>query len=361
MDLNVIQFNKIDALKQQINTELALRPFDVSSVTSKIAYVKGGFNLTNAKVLSGPPFAPGVGNQIIWPVPFFSNMDKRRSGYEEVAHSPPEMINFQLIVSEWAPDGEMIQRGTQVSDLYGIFANNFQNILNMGQATVETHMADLLGYGESATLSTKYGIGGGNTSYDNLPYFHGAHLINPNHPEMGNFPNYFPSTNLDRSGLTTMLQFLEATPNSDGQIVTLPGKNVIVVSTQDQYDRAAVYLHGTTRVGGTTTNVAGSPVGVGGSESNGALQGRADLVMLPSLLNYNKNASGVAKGWYGFRVSAPHCGVCIAIVEPPQLYIEGLSPNDTSRVTRNVIKYGRRGFWGHGYLWPQMGAKAIEQ
>ena len=46
--------------------------------------------------------------------------------------------------------------------------------------------------------------------------------------------------------------------------------------------------------------------------------------------------------------------------KPAADYIEGLNINEHTRVTRTLIRYGWRGFWGHGYLWPQLGLKFIE-
>jgi hypothetical protein len=358
IDLNVIEFNRIDAYVQQINTDLAQRPIAPSTVTRQIAYVNGGIKIDDkqqASTMIGGRF----GREVIYPVPMFGNMDEARNPYEEVPHTPPELVNHKVIVREWAPKGEIMPRGTAIADIYGILQNQLPNIMALGQAVIETHTADLLGFGESATISTIYGIGGGNIVYDNLPFFSPGHLPNPNRPGVGvPFSNFFNGMNLDRAGLARMLDFLEATQMPDGQIVTLPGRNIIVVSTEDQLDRASVLLHGTQRVGGAVISVAGVPTGVGGSESN-QLIGRADVVKLPALQRYNV-VGGVAKGWYGFRVSGKHCGITVAVVEALNAYIEGLDPNSFGRVTRNVTRYGRRGHWGHGYLWPQMAGKAIE-
>lgn len=349
LDFNVTQFNKINALVQQINTDLAKRPVAATTVTRNIAWVMSNvaFNPNQGK-------KAGIGKEIIFPVPFFGNKDKPRSGYEEIVHTAPEMVNLKCVVSEWAPDGEMIARGTQVADLYGIFLEQLPMIVEMGQNTIETHTADLLGFGQSATVSTVEGIGGGLTDYDGLAHFATNKLINPNRSALGTFSNYDGALKLDRAGLTQVLDFLEATPGPDGQITTLPGKNIVVVSNEDQLDRAAALLHGTQRVGGTVISVAGAPVGVGGTEHN-SLIGRADLVKLPALRNYDGG-----KGWYAFRVSGNHAGVIVAMVQPPTAYVTGLSENDESAVTRHVVKYGRKGFWGHGYGWPQLSYKAIE-
>lgn len=344
---NVIQFTKINAYFQQINTSLAQRPLQATKVTEEIAYVVGSLNSAMGKEVK---FSEGVGREIIFPLPMFGNMDKRRNGYEEIGYTKPETTNFKLVISEFAPDGEAISRGTQIADLYGIFTQQIPTIVDMGQATIETHTADLLGFGQSATVSTVFGIGGGNTDYDGLPHFSTAKRTNPNRTLASNntFANYNGALDLDRGGLVTVLDALEAFPAPDGQIVTLPGTNVIVVSTEDQFDRASVLLNGTIRATAVGTGAA--------SESNGALVGRAKLVKLPALRNYDSG-----KGWYGFRVCGNHRGVLFGVAEPPHAYVEGLAENEHCRVTKNVIRYGRRGFWGHGYGWPQLSYKAIEK
>lgn len=350
---SVIAFNKITAYFQQVNTSLAQRPLQATKVTEEIAYVLGGLN---AKMGREVKFSEGVGREIVFPLPMFGNMDKRRSGYEEIGFTKPEVCNFKLVLSEFAPDGEAISRGTQIADLYGIFKQQIPTIVDMGQATIETHTADLLGFGESATASTVFGIGGGNTDYDGAPHFAVGKRTNPNRVLATNntFDNYDGALKLDRNGLVTVLDKLEAFPAPDGQIVTLPGRNVIVVSNEDQLERAQVLLRGTDRVGGTVISVGGAPVGVGGTESN-QLKGRAEVFKLPALRNFNGG-----KGWYAFRVCGNHTGILVGIAEPPHAYVEGLSENEGCRVTKNVVRYGRRGFWGHGYGWPQLSFKAIE-
>lgn len=333
MDLAVIQFNKVDALKQEINTQLLLRPVARGTVTSELAWVRNAAS----------------GGETIFPLSFFANTAKKRSPYEEVDHTPPEECNFSAPMNEWAPDGEVIPRGTQVADLYGVFNNKLPTIVTQAQNEYEFHTAELLGFGHSATLGP-LGIGGGITAYDGLPYFNSGKLVNPNRPWLGTFNNYRTSVKLDRAGLRQAFQFLDGIKGPDGRVMRMPGRLVVVVSNEDQLDAASEELF--TKIRARAVGAAGAA----GVDNTPNVQGRADLLKLPDLLDFDGG-----KAWYVFKiVSSEHRPICVNLNEAPQTYIEGLNINEHSRVVRNLIKYGWRGFWGHGYLWPQLAIKFVE-
>jgi len=333
LDLAATIFNKLDLLKQEVNKQLMVRPVARGTVAQQACWVRTNF----------------AGGETIFPVGFWSQTAKKRSPYEEVEHVPPELVNFSCPVWEWAPDGEVIPRGTQVADLYGLFEDRLPQIVVQAQNEYEWHLAELLGFGHLSTLGP-LGIGGGNTAYDGTPHFGVNKPANPNRPLIGNFTNFNNALRLERQGLIKAFQMLEGVPGPDGRPLRMPGELLVIVSNEDQYDRAAAELF---------TKIRAVPIGAAagaGVDNTPNVQGRAGLVKLPDLNSFDNG-----KGWYVIKlVSAEHRPFVINLKEAPSTYIEGLSPNEHSRVTRNLIRYGWRGFWGMGYLWPQLSFKALE-
>lgn len=333
MDITAITFNKIDALRQEVNTQLMQRPVARGTVAQQLCWLRTNF----------------AGGETIFPVSFWSQVAKKRSPFEEVQHVPPELVNFFCSLFEWAPDGQIIPRGTQLADLYGLFENQLPQIVIQAQNEYEFHLAELLGFGQSAVLGP-LGIGGGLTTYDGLVHYSTTKLVNPNRPGLGVFANFDGALTLNRAGLVSAFNFLDQVKGPDGRVLRMPGELVVVVSNEDQYDRAAAELF---------TKIRAIPVGAvaaGSIDNTPNVQGRAGLLKLPDLQDYDGG-----KGWYVAKiVSAEHRPFVLNLKEAPATYIEGLSANDHSRVTRNLIRYGWRGFWGMGYLWPQLSFKAIE-
>lgn len=334
MDLSITEFNRIAALRQEINTDLMQMPVSLSTVSRQIAWVRSNM----------------AGGETKFPVKFWSQVAKKRSPYEEVQHVPPEFVNFSCGLDEWAPDGEVIPRGTQIADLYNLLAGSLPQIVAAAQNEYEAHLAELLGYGDQ-TGKGPLGVGGGATEYDALAHFHTAKLLNPNKPGVGTFRNLYTNTRLDRAGLIKAFQLLDGVKGPNGRPLRMPGQLLVVVSTEDQYDRAAAELF---------SKMQARPIGANAGaaiDNTPNVQGRAGLVKLTDLQDMDSG-----KGWYVVKVvSGMHRPFVLNLKEAPQTYIEGLSQNEHSRVTRNLIRYGWRGFWGMGYLWPQLSMKFIER
>lgn len=344
LEISAIQFNKIEQLRTDVNLQLNKRPIARGTVTEGLAWRRNGVK----------------GGKTIFPVRFFSNRAKKRNPYEEVKATAQELVNFSHQIDEFAPDAEALPRGTQIADLYGIFDENLPTILAQAANEYDWHLANFLGYGQSSVVVvTPDGLEvGGPQDYDNLPFFHTAKLINPNRAAVGTFSNYEAAMDLDKKGLLTAFQKLDSVKGPDGKVMRMPGKLLVVVSNEEQYDAASNLLFGAMRaasVGNAAATEPNSEAQDDGDSQGGGLRGRAALVKLPDLADFDGG-----KGWYVFKIcSAEYRPIVCGIAEAPQIYIEGISPNETSRVTRNIIRYGYRGFWGFGYLWPQLAFKAI--
>lgn len=334
MDLSIVEFNRIDALRTEINTDLMSMPVSLSTVSRLICWVR-----TNM-----------AGGQTKFPVKFWGEVAKKRNPFEEIQHVQPEIVNFACGLDEWAPDGEMIARGTQIADLYDLLKDALPQVMTQAQNEYEAHLAELLGFGDQVTKGP-LGVGGGVTEYDGLKHFAVNKFLNPNRPRVGRFSNLRVNTRLDRAGLISGFQQLDGVKGPNGRPLRMPGQLLVVVSTEDQYDRAAAELF---------TKMQARPIGAAAGaaiDNTPNVQGRAGLVKLTDLQDMDGG-----RGWYIVKlVSGQHRPFVLNLKEAPQAYIEGLSQNEHSRVTRNIIRYGWRGFWGMGYLWPQLSVKFIER
>lgn len=319
----VTTFNKIDGLVQEYNSQWNTRPVAEQSVTNQLCWFRNGVKA----------------EETIFPVSFWGNTARQRSRYEVRKHTPPEVANFSCPIYEFSPDGEVIAKGTMVTDLYGIFEAKLPLIAQLGMLEPEYRLAEFLGQGQDAVK--------GLHAYDNRAFFATNKLVNPNRSGKGTFSNFNASRTLNRAGINDSFQALNAVKGPDGRLYRLPGRKVIVVSTEDQFDRASRELNGT---------LVAQSVGAAAAAVSNTLMGRADLIYLPDLIDFDGG-----KGWYVFKiVSNEFRPLIFSQCAPPEIYIEGLEPNAHSRVTRNVINYGWTHFFGFGYGWAQLAIKNIE-
>ena len=321
----VITFNQIPGLVQEYNTAFNTRPIAPQSVVSQICWVRNGVRA----------------EETIFPVSFWGNPSQKRSRYEQRKHTPPEVVNFSCPIDENGPDGESIPKGTMVTDLYGIFQSKLPMIASAAMLEPEYRLAEFLANGNDSVKGVQ--------AYDGLPFFHTAKRANPNRVLASNntFANYNGSLKLDRAGINTVFQALDTVPGPDGRLFRLPGRKVIVVSSEDQYDRASRELFGTIVSQQTGSAVAGV---------SNTLTGRADLIYFPDLSQFDSG-----KSWMAFKISSGEFRPMIfSQVAPPEIYVEGPAPNEDSRVTRQLILMGYNHFYGFGYGWPQLAYKAIE-
>jgi hypothetical protein len=323
MPQGVVEFRKILGLVQEFNTQWNNRPISPQSVTGQLAWVRTGVNA----------------EETIFPVSFWSNTAQERNRYEPRKHTVPELVNFSSPIKEYSPDGETISTGTRLTDVYGVFENKLPVLAQHAELEPEYRLAEALGNGQSTTLGVQ--------AYDELPYFHTAKLVNPNRPGKGTFANFVAALALDRAGLNRAFQFLDSVKGPDGRMMRMPGTKVVVVTTEDQYDRASRELFGTT---------VAQAVGTAAAGVSNTLTGRASLIKFPDLIDFDGG-----KGWYVFKiVNETYRPMIFSQVSAPEIYVEGLTANEHSRVVTNVINYGWCHFFGFGYGWPQLAFKAIE-
>jgi hypothetical protein len=319
----LIGLGDVDQLLTEINTELSQRPINPSTVAAQICWdrpAQGGVG--------------AIGKRTIYTVPFFGNKAKIRSIYEELPGTLPAIAKFASEVQEWAPDAELVPRYTQVVDLYGVVKDNASTILQMSAAEMETQLADLIGLGASTIVD-----------YDGKNFFSATHEANPNQPGLAIFSNYKTAFDLNYTNVNTAIDLLDAVPGPDGNPLSMPGKNILIVSTGTQEGTALTLANG---------EFIPSPAGTA-TQSN-SLKGRFDVLKLTSLRRYNSG-----KFWCVVRIAdAKHRPFSFSKAMPPTMYMEGLSIDEHSQTTRSVARQGWRSVHGFGYLWPQLVVGCVE-
>lgn len=318
----VIGLGDVNQLLTEINSELSQRPLLPTTVAAQVCWQRTG---------QGTGL---IGKTTKFTVPFFGNRAKVRSIFEEVPGTQPELARFEVEHQEWAPDAEIIPRYTQLVDLHGIIRDNAPSIMMQAQIEMETQLADLLGKGASTTVP-----------YDNKAFFATDHEANPNRPGLATFSNYKTSFDLDYTNLSVALDLLDAAPGPDGNPLSMPGKNIVIVSTGAQESKGRKLLNG---------DIIASPAGTA-SESN-PLKGRADLLKLTQLRAYNSG-----KFWCVVRIAdAKHRPFIFSQVQSPLMYLEGVDINAHSQALRSIARQGWRSVHGFGYLWPQLAVGCVE-
>lgn len=330
-------YNSIVQLFQAVNLQLSKRPIVRGTVTERVCWVRSG----------------AKGSSIVFPVRFFGNQPKVVGPYEVLSGTPPEFVNFAARMNPVAVQPEHIPVDTLIADLYGAFQSNAEAMQLQAGNEFEYQLAQFIGTGDSATpvVGANGVISGGPTEYDGLPFFHASKLVNPNRASAGTFGNIATATDPDKAGLLKAFQHLDGVLGPDGRPLRMPGKIVVVVSNESQWDMAATYLNGTIRAnasaGASESNVDADKTEGG---EGGGLKGRAELVKLTDL-----NQFGSGKLWAAFKIaSAEHRPLTCNIVKPVTLSITGLDPNDLLASLDNGVRTGWRANFGLGYAWPQL-------
>lgn len=312
----------VDTLVTEVNTELKNRPIAQENIANQLCWIRLGGS-------SGK-----IGQTTIFPVQFFGNRSKVRSVYEEIGGTTPEVAKFSVEVQLHAPDGYLLPQMTMATDIYGIVEGNVTDLRASAQAELERQLAELIGTGASTT-----------TVYDGKNFFATDHEANPTKPGLKTFSNYKTSFDLNYANVSTALDLLDAVPGPDGNLLSMPGRNVIFVSTGAQESAARLLMNGDF-----------IPSTAGTATQSNPLKGRADVVKIVQLRDY-----GSAKYWGVARIAGDkHRPFTLSMPVPPQMYVSGLAIDESLQVTRSVGKMGWKSVHGFGYGWPHLAVLCVE-
>lgn len=314
--------NKLDQLTNDLNTELMETPVSAQSPVNELCWIrKNGGNVGETTTFT----------QRLW-----ANDTEDRNTYEEIPGRKPVIASFQVAHKEKAPDAEVIPRWTRVTDVYGIFKDE-----------VAPDMLARIELKYARDVAAKIGAGTVETTiYDNQPFFvdTALHSAAPGRPGAPTFKNWLRNNKLDEAGLLAGLDLLDTMPAADGSELDMPGEIIVVCSNRSQYHRALKFYRGEYVEGAITANSAASKYN--------SLKEVARPVLFKQLRKHYSN-----DGWLLLKIaSAKHRPFVLSFAQDgePEIYMEGLSINDHSRVIKNVGRTGFRGGWGAGTLWPQL-------
>ena len=316
----IISYQDISALRDRINTELSQRPIGETMLCADFCW-----------------FRPGQGGRERFELDALGCDADYYNELEQVNTTPPEAVEFQVEHKEFGMKPfRNIPKYTTMTDVYGILDRNLPEIAAHSMQYYDPTVAKALGLGQSTLCA-----------FDNLSYFNTLHLVNPNRPWLGTFPNLFAGTALNRAGLIRGFNALTQMKNFAGQKLNMPGRLAVLVGNEDQYNRAATELN---------SEIVAAAIGAAAASQSNSLKGRADIILVPQLDDFDGG-----KAWYIAKMaSGQHRGITFSEVMKPTIMIEGLSPTDHLHVILHTVLYGWRSCWGVGYLWPQLMVKLIE-
>lgn len=325
---------QLDQLTTDVNTELQNVPLSPQSPLSEFVWIRknGG----------------KVGETTQFTLRLWANPFEVRNPYEELPGRKPLIGRFSVTHLERAPDAEVVPRGTKVMDVYNIVKDDIcPDMLSRLEITYADDIAKLIGTGTTTT-----------TVFDNQPFFIDtlSHEAAPGKANSPKFANWLKVNPLNEAGLLKGLNQLDIMPAADGNEMDAAGEILCICSTRDQYHRALKFYRG---------EYVETAVGAAAATKYNSLKDVARPVYLKQMRKYYTNGAGTATGdgWCLVKIASDkHRPFGLSFTEEgePQVFIEGASINDHSRVTNNTQKVGCRGYWGAFYMWPQFAVLSTE-
>ena len=319
---NLSGSNNVAQLFQDINAELREAPYSSELIAPQIAWVRPG----------------ALGLATLFSLQMVSNAYNKRAPGEPTPARKVEYAHFRCDVAELDPDAYFLSNLDLEGDVYGLVKPNLPQILNRAMLSLDQELAAQI-------------VGNPVTIYDGLTYWQTSvlHPYNPMRPELGKFANKFTASNISRANLTKALDYFTTMKGFDGNIERKPGKIFLIVATKDQASRARKFIQE-----GLIASDAGTA-----SEST-TLKGEfADVLVFPEIGDASKG--GNPKFWMAVRVASEmDRPFVVNAPKMPEAYIDGLSPNDATRLIYRGARYGWRAILGAGFLWPQNACLFVE-
>ena len=306
----------------EVNTELREAPYSQELIAPKIAWVRTG----------------AAGLKTRFPLQMVSNAYVKRAPGEPTPARKVELAEFACEIAELDPDAYFLSNLDLEGDVYNIVKPNLPKILNRAMLSLDQELAAWI-------VSNAVNV------YDGLAMWQTSalHLYNPRRPELGKFANKFINSNISRANLTKALDFFTTMKGFDGNIERKPGVVHLVTSTKDQASRARKFIQE-----GLIASDAGTA-----SESTTLKDEFGEVLVFPEL--GDTRIGGNPKNWLAVRVaSESDRPFVVNVASMPQAYIDGLNPNDATRVIYRGARYGWRAILGASGLWPQNACLFVE-
>lgn len=321
----------LEILKQEVDYSYGREPVSGFTLASMLCWVRtyNASTRPGSKVLI--PYSPWTGK------------GQKKRAFEKQRADLQEAFNIEIVHDLWGPDnGRALDIGTREEEIYTLIESGIADMMTDAQLDYDFNLAELIG-----TLTA------GTTAYDGKPHYALNKEANPRRPGVKTFPNYNGSLKLDKTGLITVFDQMDRQPWFDGRVRQYGGKLVVIVSNEDQYDRACEQLQTSIKAG---TPVTAGATGIAVASTDNCLKGRADVVKWTPLADQYGG-----KAWMVARIVSDIRRPFIqSMVFPPRLKYEGELVTDHYRVLQSAFMYAYEAMWGQGPGDPRLSFLAIE-
>lgn len=264
-----------------------------------------------------------------YPMQVVSVKEKKKGFIEDRDWSLPEIVNFIVKADRWDGANYMWSIKDEIIDPYGVLKEMGPNLLSSSKRFWDRMLANV--------------INANGLCYDGLSFFNTAHPVNKAKPELGTYSNDI-NADLDEAGIVSALDQLATMPDFNGNFMnTSLGTPLLVVSTKQQYLKAAKFINSGLIAKVVITNVAAA------SEST-QLVGMAEIVHFQELNDAAVQNSN--KRWYLIRNNGmPQAAFITRKMSSPAL--EYLGPNSVLAQLKMAQGLSVFAFGGIGYGLPQ--------
>lgn len=283
------------------------------------------------------------GAKVLIPIAPWTSTGEKKRPFQKQRVEGQEVFNIEVVHDLNGPKaGRMVDIGTREEEIYDMVERGLAQMMTAAQGEYDRDLVRLIG-----------GATAGITPYDLKPHFATNKEVLPTKPGLNTFRNYQSALKLDKAGLLTVFDAMDSHPWYDNELVEYGGKLVVVVSNDDQYDRACEQLKTSQKAG---TAVTAGATGIAVATTDNCLQGRADVVKWTLLRKYYG-----AKAWMVLRIiDDMHRPFIHSMVFPPRVKYEGEALTDHLRVLQSAFAYAWEGMWGMGLGDPRLSYLCVE-
>lgn len=323
--------DSLDLLRKEVDYSYGREPVSGFTLASMLCWLRTYTSSTKpgAKVLL--PYSPWTGK------------GEKKRPFQKQRADFQEAFNIEVVHDLWGPDsGRTLDIGTREEEIYQLVEAGVADMMTDAQLDYDFNLAKLIGSGTA-----------GITAYDGKPHYATNKEANPRRPGLKVFPNYNGALKLDKAGLITVFDAMDRAPWFDGRVRQYKGKLIVVVSNEDQYDRACEQLQTKIKAG---TAVTAGATGIAVASTDNCLLGRAEVVKWTPLADYYGG-----KAWLTARIASDIRRPFIqSMVFPPRLKYEGEIVTDHYRVLQSAFMYAYEAMWGQGFGDPRLSFLAVE-
>lgn len=184
------------------------------------------------------------------------------------------------------------------------------------------------------------------TAYNGVAFINTAFPVCPGRSDLGNQGNYLPNTKADKAGYTAVLDKFTRMKGHDGQLLHVGERRLVaVVPNDDLLERSLEVLKSP-----MVAQAVGANAAVVIPNQKAAAARIQDVILFPELAAYSNKQVHIVN-----VASSISRAYCVSKVRQPTPHLQGLNPNDPSRISTygGTVEWGWDAFGGGGYGLPQ--------